>query len=65
MAATPSRCASAALRIVTGRPARKFAAIGLMYAGDDLDQRRFAGPVLAEKGMNFAGVKGERDVSSA
>ena len=33
-----------------------------MHAGDDLDQRRFAGAVLAEQGVNFAGMKRKRDV---
>ena len=39
-----------------------FAAVGLIDAGDDLDQRGFAGAVLAEQRMDLAGVKGERDV---
>ena len=38
------------------------AAIRLMHAGYDLDQRRFAGPVLAKQRVNFASVKAERDV---
>ena len=38
------------------------AAIGLMHAGDDLDERRLAGAVLAEQRVNFAGMKGERDI---
>ena len=33
------------------------AAIGLVDAGDDLDQRRFAGAVLAEQRMDFAGIE--------
>ena len=33
-----------------------------MHAGYDLDQRRFAGAVLAEQGVNLAGIKRERDV---
>ena len=33
-----------------------------MHAGYDLDQRRFAGPVLPEQGVNLTGVKRERDV---
>ena len=33
-----------------------------MHAGYDLDERRLAGAVLAEQGVNFAGVKRERDV---
>ena len=41
---------------------KDLAAIGLMYAGYDLDQRRLAGAVLAEQGMNLAGVQRKRDV---
>ena len=46
------------------RPAgqKHLAAIRLMDAGHDLDQRRLAGAVLAEQGVNLAGVKRERDV---
>ena len=41
---------------------KHLAAIRLMHAGDDLDQRRFAGPVLAKQRVNFACVKGEGHV---
>jgi len=33
------------------------AGVGLMSAGDDLDQRRFACAVLAEEGVDFTGTK--------
>ena len=49
--------------MVTGAAGQQdLAAIGLMDAGDDLDQRRFAGAVLAEQGVDLAGIEGERDV---
>ena len=38
------------------------AAVGLVHAGHDLDQRRLAGAVLAEQRMDFAGVERERHV---
>ena len=41
---------------------KDLAAIRLMYTGYDLDERRFAGAVLAEQGVNLAGMKRERDV---
>ena len=41
---------------------KDLAAIRLMHAGDDLDERRFAGAVLAEQGVNFAGMQRKRDV---
>ena len=37
------------------------AAIGLIDAGHDLDQRRLAGAVLPEKGMHLAGIERQRD----
>ena len=45
-----------------GRFQPHFAAVWLMNAGDDLDQGRFAGAILAEKRMDFAGVKRKRHV---
>ena len=46
------------------RPARQkqLAAIGLMHAGYDLDERRLAGPVLPEQGVNLASVKRKGNV---
>ena len=41
---------------------KDLAAIGLMYAGYDLDERRLAGAVLAKQGMNLTGVQRKRDV---
>ena len=41
---------------------KNLAAIRLMHAGYDLDERRLAGPVLPQQGVNLAGVKRERDV---
>ena len=41
---------------------KHLAAIRLMHAGYDLDERRLAGPVLAKQRVNLAGVKRERDV---
>ena len=38
------------------------AAVGLINAGDDFDQRRLAGAVLAEQRMDFAGIKRKRNV---
>ena len=38
------------------------ATVGLMDAGDDLDQRRLAGAVLAQQRVDFAGMERERDV---
>ena len=38
------------------------AAVGLMNAGDDLNQRRLAGAVLAEQSMDFTGIKRKRYV---
>ncbi len=38
------------------------AAIGPMHAEDQVAQGRFAGAVLAEDAVNFAGTKIERDV---
>ena len=38
------------------------AAVGAMHAAHDLDQGRFAGAVLAQQGMHFAGTHVERDV---
>ena len=59
--AQPLRLGGAADR---DRPAgqKDLAAIRLMHAGYDLDERRFAGAVLAEQGVNLAGMKRERDV---
>ena len=37
------------------------ALVGLVEAGDDLDQRRLAGAVLAEQGMHLAGADIEAD----
>jgi hypothetical protein len=37
------------------------AGIGLDHAGDDLDQRRLAGTVLAQHGVNLAAFAGEVD----
>ena len=37
------------------------AGIGLDHAGDDLDQRRLAGAVLAEHRMDLAALAGEVD----
>jgi len=39
------------------------AAVGRVDAGDDLDQRRLAGAVLAEQRMHLAGVHVEVDVA--
>ena len=39
-----------------------FAVVGLVDAGDDLDQGRFAGAVLAEQRMHLAGPHVERDI---
>ena len=33
-----------------------------MYAGQNLDQRRFAGAIVAEQGMDLARPRGERDI---
>ena len=38
------------------------AGVGLHGTEGDLHQRRFAGAVLAEHGVDFAGLQGERDV---
>ena len=38
------------------------AGIGLMSAGDDFDERRFARAVFADQGVNFAGAQFEGDV---
>ncbi len=38
------------------------AAVGAMHAAHDLDQSRFAGAVLAQQRMHFAGAHVERDV---
>jgi len=35
------------------------AGIGLKRAGEDLDQCRFSGPIVADEGMNLAGAQGE------
>ena len=49
--------------MVTGLAGQQdFAAIGLVDAGDDLDERRFAGAVFAEQGVDLAGIEGQRDV---
>ena len=37
-------------------------AVGLVDAGQDLDQRALAGAVLADQGVDLAGQEGERDV---
>ena len=59
----PRRCASAALPIAIGSAVQQdLAAIRLMDAGHDLDQRRLAGAVLAEQGVNLAGIERERHV---
>ena len=42
--------------------AQDLAAVGLHRAVDDLHQRRFAGAVFAEHGMDFAGQDRQRDV---
>ena len=41
------------------------AGVRLLDAGHDLDQRRLAGPVLADEGVDLARVEGERAPSSA
>jgi hypothetical protein len=38
------------------------ARVGLIGPGKDLDQRRLAGAVLAEKGMDLAAIERERHV---
>jgi hypothetical protein len=53
-----------------GRPADRHgltvdddrAAIGFVDAGQDLDERALAGPVLADEGVRFAGEQVERDI---
>ena len=48
---------------MTGSAGQKdLAAIRLMHAGYDLDERRLAGAVLAKQGVNLAGVERKRDV---
>ena len=37
------------------------AAIGLVNAREDFDQRRFSGAVLADQTVNFAGIQKQRD----
>ena len=37
------------------------AAIGLVDAGEDFDQRRFSGAILADQTVNFAGIQKQRD----
>jgi hypothetical protein len=37
------------------------AAIGLVDAREDFDQRRFSGAVLADQTVNFAGIQKQRD----
>jgi hypothetical protein len=46
------------------RPAmgQDLARIGLLHAGKHADQRRFAGPVLAQEDVNLAGPEVERDI---
>ena len=63
MAAMPWRCASAALAITYRRPGKEdLAAIRLVDARHDLDQRRLAGAVLAEQRVDLAGMERKRDV---
>jgi hypothetical protein len=38
------------------------ALVGLLMAAEQLRQRRFAGAVFADDGVDFAGMKGEREV---
>jgi len=38
------------------------AAVGLVHAAEDLDQRRLAGTVLADERVHLAGVQLQRDV---
>ena len=54
---------------VTGRAQPHLAALDLhraiefvMNAGDDLHQRRLAGPILADQPVNFAGLEREADI---
>ena len=59
----PRRCASAALRIGDRLAGEEdLAAVGLVDAGHDLDQRRFAGAVLAEQRVDLARIERERHV---
>ena len=48
------------------RPSRRggliVAAVGAVHAGKDLDQRRFAGTVLAEKRVDLAGTHVEINI---
>ena len=61
MAAMPSLCADAGVNLLD-HFAVDFdrSGVGLMGAGDDLDQRRFACAIFAEQRVDFAGVRVER-----
>ncbi len=48
-----------------GRADRDRPAVGLHHPGDDLDQRRLTGAVLAEQGMHFAGGDAHADAVAA
>ena len=61
--ATPSACASRGLR-KRDRLAvdQDLALAGLVHAGQDLDQRRLAGAIVAEQAMHLAGIDLDVDV---
>ena len=63
MHTTPAALAADGVAKLTSarRPKRMRAGIGLHHAGDDLDQRRLAGPVLAQHRMDLAALAGEID----
>ena len=53
---TPPRCASIGLPKRTGRPSSAISPASIVVdAGEDLDQGRLAGAVLAHQGVDFAG----------
>ena len=62
MQTTPAALAAEGVAKLTSFPAKAHAAgIGLDHAGDDLDQRRLAGAVLAQHGVDLAALAGEVD----
>ena len=63
MVTMPSRCASCGVAMVTVCSAEgDRAAIGLLRAGEDLEERRLAGAVLAEQRMDLARQHLEVDI---